>query len=369
MKKIDRLVLGELIGPWAFGVAMFSALLIAATYLGKIADYVVQGVPGSSVLEITLLLLPAVLVKTFAMAVLLAALLAFGRLSSDSEIVALRAAGASVYRIVAPVAVFSLLIAGVAFVFNERIVPSAAMRSTAIMNDIANTIKGKALQPTFYPLVEKGKVKGMIVAKDFSLAARTLRGVTVVAYDESEDPSFYMNAAELEWHDESNWRIRGDATILDARGENLINLRGGAWPEYIPQLTVTPGELFASKNNDNDLYSMGQLRKLIREGRETGSLSLEKIRNYEYGYWNKIALPLAAFIFGVLGATLGIRSHRTGTAAGFALAIGIIFAYFTMANFMNVWALGGVFPPYIASFTPIITGLIAAGIILKQRNA
>jgi lipopolysaccharide export system permease protein len=369
MKRIDRLVLGELIGPWLFGVAMFTLLLIAATYLGRIADYVVQGVPGSSIAEITLLLLPAILVKTFAMAVLLAALLAFGRLSGDSEIVALRAAGASVYRIVAPVAVFSLAIAGVAFIFNERFVPAAAMRSTAIMNEIAKTIKGKALQPTFYPIVQKGKLRAMIAARDFSLASRTLHGVTIVSFGKNEEPSFYMYANELEYRDQQNWRMRGGGSITHAQARTFVRLDGEAWPEQIPQLTATPEELFAAKNNDNDNYSMADLQKLIREGRESGSLTREKIRNYEYGYWNKIALPLAAFIFGVLGATLGIRSHRTGTATGFALAIGIIFTYFTLANFMNVWALGGVIPPYVASFSPIVLGLAFAAVILWRRNS
>src|SRR4051794_35432917 len=108
---------------------MFTMLLIAATYLGRIANYLVQGVSGAQILQITLLLLPAILVKTFAMALLLGGLLAFGRLSGDSEITAVRAAGVSLYRIVAPVAVFSFLVACVSFYLNESVVPRAARES------------------------------------------------------------------------------------------------------------------------------------------------------------------------------------------------------------------------------------------------
>ena len=98
------------------------------------------------------------------------------------------------------------------------------------------------------------------------------------------------------------------------------------------------------------------------------SLTVEQYRNREYWLWNKFAVPLAAFVFGVLGAALGIRSHRAGTATGFALAVAIMFAYMTLANFMNVWAMGGVIPPYVASFTPIILGLGAALVIMWRRN-
>ena len=111
LRQIDRLITKELIGPWLFGVGLFSALLMAATYLGRLVGYIVDQAPGELVGQLVVLSLPAILVKTFTMAVLLAALLAFGRLSSDSEIVALRAGGASIYRIVAPVAFFSLLVA------------------------------------------------------------------------------------------------------------------------------------------------------------------------------------------------------------------------------------------------------------------
>src|ERR1041384_8353336 len=111
------------------------------------------------------------------------------------------------------------------------------------------------------------------------------------------------------------------------------------WPDQIPLLNMSPEDIFAGQTTDPAVWSMAELMSRVRKGRESGNLTPKQIRNYEYQYWNKIALPLAAFIFGTLGATLGIRNHRTGTATGFALAVAIIFGYFTIANFMNVWAL------------------------------
>ena len=89
----------------------------------------------------------------------------------------------------------------------------------------------------------------------------------------------------------------------------------------------------------------------------------------EFGYWNKIALPLATFVYGMLGAPLGIRRNRTSAAAGFAVAVAIIAAYITLINVLNVYSQGGMIPPVVASFAPIVIGLIAAAVIIRHRNA
>lgn len=367
MRRLDALVLKELIGPWIFGVSMFTMLLIAATYLGRIARYVVEGVSSGLILKITVLLLPAILVKTFAMALLLGALLAFGRLSGDSEITAIRAAGVSLYRIIAPVSIFSLLVAVLSFYMDEQMVPASARESEAIMTQIASKGNIKSLQPIEHIEKANNRVVAMIGALNFSLLDRTLQGVHVVAYDKDGHETWIMFAKELDFTDLKRWRLRGQADIFSRDGTQHFSIND-AWPEQIPGLASTPDELFAGQNIDNDVWSMGQIQEQIKKGRETGNLTLEQIRNLEYGYWNKLALPLAAFIFGTLGATLGIRNHRTGAATGFAISVAIIFSYFTLANFMNVYAMGGIFPPYIASFTPIGIGLIASGVIIWRRN-
>ncbi|HVT11616.1 MAG TPA: LptF/LptG family permease [Fimbriimonadaceae bacterium] len=371
MKRLDALVLKELVGPWVFGVSMFTMLLIAATYLGRIARFVVEGVSPALILKVTILLLPAILVKTFAMALLLGALLAFGRLSGDSEITAIRAAGVSLYRIVAPVSIFSMLVAGLAFYMNEQMVPAAARESEAIMTQIAKNSQGQGSQPIKHIEVQNGRVVAMFGARNFDLVNRTLEGVHVIAYDKSGKETWIMlvPAMQFTYGDLRHWQIIGGGDILSLPdGRIHLKIEGNVWPEQIPTIVSTPDELFADQNIDMDVFSMEEIQERIKKGKQTGNLTPDQIRNYEYGYWNKIALPLAAFIFGTLGAALGIRNHRTGAATGFAVAVIIIFTYFTLGNFMNVYAMGGVFPPYIASFTPIAIGLIASGVIIWRRN-
>jgi lipopolysaccharide export system permease protein len=382
IRRLDLLVIKEIIGPWLFGVALFGSLLFAATYLGRVAEYVAKGVPPDTIGGFTLLLLPAILVQTFAMSMLLASLLSFGRLSSDSEIVAIRAAGVSLFRLILPVAAFAIVVAVAAFAINETIVPAAAKKSAQLLDQIARSLDNTNYKDTSYPILENGKLKAMLVAKDFEPGRGILRGATVIGFSEAGLPVAYLFASELEFDIKafrekggSGWRIRGDAQITKADGTEVIKLKEGAWPPDMPEAKFTIGDLLSKNLKSFEVLSMRELAEVIRKNEEAEkipgarTLSPKDLRNYQYGYWNKISLPLAAFIFGTLGAALGIRNQRTGTAAGFALAVVIIFGYFTVANFMNVWALNGSIPPYVASLSPIAIGFVAAIFVIWRRNA
>jgi len=367
VKQIDRLVIKELIGPWLFGVAMLATLLMAATYLPRIADYIVQGLPPSLIFKITFLLMPAILVKTFAMAVLVAGLLAFGRLSSDSEIVAIRASGASLLRMVTPVMAFSLVIAIVTFICNDRLVPPAASESKALVTDIANHASGVSGEPVSEPIFDHGKLKGQIMAQAFDILQKTLNGVTVVVYNDQHLPTSFMYCNTLEYRGLNKWHVRGGAFVVPANGGRRMDF-AEAWPPQVPELSATPEDLLTINSGDPDSFSMGEAEKIIKRGKQNHSLKPERIHDLEFGYWNKISVSCAAFIFGTLGAVLGIRNQRTGTATGFAFAIAIIFVYVMLTNFMNVWALNGVLPAWVASFTPVFIGALATLIIMWRKN-
>jgi len=369
-RQIDRLIVKELVGPWLFGVGLFSALLMAATYLGRLVGYIVDQAPGNLVGQLVLLLMPAILVKTFTMAVLLAALLSFGRLSSDSEIVALRAGGASIYRIVAPVAMFSFIVAVITFWFDEQVVPSATSRSLEVVREIIDKKGIKGSQPIARPIVADQKLQAFLNAKNYDTLTQAFQGVTLLVYDKKGKISWTLNAKEMKFDPSKpeKWSIDGGGELVSGDYTDFVQI-DHAWPKQVPSIDSTFSELTADRKDEFETMSMNELKTAIDQHRTKGDWTKSEIANGEYGYWNKLSVPLASFVFGTLGAVLGIRNHRTGTAAGFALAVGIIFGYFMLANFMAIWAQGGYIPAYVASFAPITVGFVASWIIMWRRNA
>ncbi|CAN5534629.1 LptF/LptG family permease [soil metagenome] len=366
---LDQLVLKEIIAPWIFGVGMFTSLLMAGTFLGRLTGYLSDGVPFSTVVKAFCLLMPAILAKTFPMAVLLAALLSFGRLSGDSEITALRAAGASVYRIVRPATLFSLAVAFLAFGFNELVVPTATQSSLALANEIVRIQNPQEAFPVTQKVVKNGILRLGVIAQNTNPLNQTFHGVVLTAYDEKGALTMIVQAKEVLYKGENQWRVSPGSTITSPDGTQIVHVDGEIWPAGLPTIPDSFTDFIKPRDDDFDAQSMAELGRNIAQYKSDRSKTRPTLANYEYGFWNKIALPLSAVVFGTLGAVLGIRNARTGTATGFALAVAIIFGYVTILQFMNQWALSGVIPPWAASFTPILLGVGASCLIMVRKNA
>ena len=134
---IVRYVLKELIGP--FLAALFGiTFLFVVDFLVKILDNVLsKGLPASTVLEIFVLNLAWMLSLSIPMAVLVACLMAFGRLSGDHEITAVKAAGVSPLSLMRPVMLVAFLVTVLMILFNNWILPEANHRSVELMNAVS----------------------------------------------------------------------------------------------------------------------------------------------------------------------------------------------------------------------------------------
>lgn len=371
MRLLDRLVLKELWGPWLFGVGMFTALILAGTYLGRIAGFIADGANPLDVVKLFALSVPAMLVKTFAMAMLLGALLAFGRLSGDSELTAVHAGGSGIMRLLRPVAGFALFVAVASFFFNELVVPKAYVSATDLTEKIVRqTLKSEKRDRSFAKdIVQDGRMQLGLVARDVNPDTGILTAVTATAYGKSGEPTWIMKAESVEFQGEDDWRIRGRATMISGDFTRVISLNDGLWPtDAIPKPKKGLKDLLAAREDQFDAVSMPELAKKIEAAKRDGTSTFAAIRNMEFGYWNKVSLPLASVVFGLLGAVLGVRKARTGAAAGFSLCIAIIFGYVMLTNFMNVWNQAGIFPAWVGTFLPLVVCLGLTVVVAWRRH-
>ena len=368
MKRLDYLILRELVGPWFFGVGLFTVLIVAGSFLFTASNYFVQGASLASVAEFLALVIPGVMVKTFAMAVLLSTLLAFGRLSSDSEIVAIKAAGTSLPRIMAPVALFGILVAFLAFFTDETVVSAAAKKADALKDQISKHLTGSTNAVTQAIYDKDGVLREQLMSLDFNIGEQRLERVTITIFDSHRRPTALIYAPGMQFHGDVNqWRLDPGAQVNSFDGRLVMPL-SEAYPENLGPPPGNPDDILATQLKDLDAFNMRETKQAIAKLESDTTADRHMIANLWYGYYNKIALPLAALIFGLVGAPLGIRNHRTGAASGFWLSVVIIFAYMMLANLMNSYAMGQKIPPYMASFTPIVVGLVAAIVLIYQKD-
>ncbi|MDO8684678.1 MAG: LptF/LptG family permease [Armatimonadota bacterium] len=370
MRLVDRLILRELIGPFIFGVAAFASIFFAGKDLLKIIGDVVKGMPITAAVELIALQFPAILVMVLPMAVLLAVLLALGRLSGESEIITLYAGGISLYRIVVAVFGLGIAVSVLTFVLNENIVPQANARSAAIRADLLKE-DVRVSKPVPLADVKKGVTNSIIyVQGGMDVKTKTLKNVHVMLFrDNIAKAFFYAKTAQYERSRNGDYVWKFHNGYSQSLGPNRES-KGQA--KHFLVLTQTFGSMDVKFNHtpeEIEIYQkqaeelnfnqlLGHIRLLHSRGMPTTEEELD--------LYNKIAIPFSAFVFAVLASSLGLRPHRGGSSVGLGLSVLIIFVYWIVWHSMSAFANQGTVPPIVGSFSASALTLVAGFTLLAK---
>ena len=167
MKLLTRYILKEHFFPFAYALLILIFLLFTNFFLRAIDRLLGKGLPLSIMLEYLFLNMGWVLSLAIPMAVLIATLMAFGRLSEDNEVTALRSSGVSFPQILLPALIFSFVIAGPLIYFNNFILPEMNHKTRKLYRDIYRKRPDLSIEPGYfiddlpkYSLIVKDKKDG-----------------------------------------------------------------------------------------------------------------------------------------------------------------------------------------------------------------
>lgn len=365
---MDRYIATELIQPFLFGVGAFSSIGVA---IGTLFDLVRRvsdaGLPLGIALQVLLLKMPEFIAYAFPMSTLLAALMTYSRLSSDSELIALRSCGVSVYRLVLPAIVLSLFITGMTFLFNELVVPSANYQAEATLNKALNSEKPSFQENNiFYPEYEEviqpnGEtvrgLKRLFYANQFD--GERMKGLTILDWSQ-QALNQIVTAESARWNPVQNTWDFFNGTIYvispDASYRNIVRFEN-------QQLKIprTPLDL-AGKDRDSTQMNIPQLLEYMEIVRIGGDL--KKLLKVKVSFQQKISFPFVCLVFGLVGAALGTRPQRTGRATSFGISVVVIFAYYLSGFISGAFGQLSILSPFMAAWLPNLFGLGAGGFLL-----
>lgn len=318
----------------------------------------ILAVPGNGEADLwkyVSLRLPLLISRFLPFSVLLGTLIAFTGLNQHSEVVAMKAAGISAHQMLAPLILASLVLAGVLFAFNERIVVNANRQVTAWSdNDYKpvppeSGILSNVWLLTGNDLLEARHVGGRGEAfhiEDLTIYDREGGELQQVIKAKRADPAG------------DAWKLSG-VTVYNSSTNMVRNV-----PDLTALQGVRPEQLRLAKV-DPDQLDFWTLKQRIGELERAGRPADEA----RAGLWHKISGPLSTLLMPLLAATAAFGLARSGQVllrACIGMALG--FAYFVADNFSLAMGNVGAYPPFLAAWAPFLLFLLVGESVLIRSE-
>ena len=364
MRILDRYVIREIIPPFLIALLVFTFILIIPFIIELAEQMIAKGVPWATLLQLMGTLLPGVAALTIPMALLIGILVAMGRLSADREVVVMMACGVSPYRLLQPVLFLGVVCWGVASWVMLEAMPNANQTFREISNQI---VMDRA----------EGEVRPRVFFEDFPNLVLYVNEVPIggtgwndVLAADSRDPAQQViflakrgrmvidrNARTIQMVLEDGTRHRTDLN-------NPNNYEVARFQSTI--LTLDPESVFPRRGparGDREL-SIEELSAKAEEMRAQGLSPHNQVMEIH----KKFSIPVACFVFALLGLALGASSRKDGKLAAFVLGIGVIFAYYVVMYGGEALAKGHWMPAWLAMWLPnFLLGFVGV-VLLASRS-
>ena len=370
---IDRWLLGQLLPPMLFAIGAFTAVSLSVGIMFDLVRKIVEfGLPFQVALKVLILKLPGFLVLSFPMSMLLATLLAYGKLSSNSELLALKSLGVANRRIIFPAVLLSIFMTLLTFTFNDSLVPM----SNRVAENTMRTSLGKAISS------EEGKHimfsrYGSQVDKSNKVSDSN-ENLTHIFYAKYFRNNFMEEVTLIDFS-----RIGMEQILKAEKGK--FDQNKNLWIFYDGRLTITQDSGDISFINFNEYkYPLGEgpreLAKVpsdandmtVRQAIKAESLyrqagNNKEARRMRVRIQEKFTLPAACIVFGLIGSSFGVRSiSRSSKSQGFGLSVLMIFGYYLLSFFSSSLGVKGIFNPVLAAWAPVFLS-ISLSIFLLRR--
>ena len=361
LRILDLYILREVFYALVFAICAFTAVFIGSGTLFKIARYITDyGASFSIVVKIFVYGLPGIIMWTFPMSTLLATLLTFGRLSSSSEITAMKSCGISFSRIAAPAIFLGLVVSVCSILFNEHVVPWANSAGNDVFYyEIEGNTEMKSQDHIIVKEIMNDKIQRLVYAREYRASDETLQGVTMQVFDDFGKVTHVENANFAEWRD-GMW-IMHEGMIYDISADDrTMSMR---FNQQILPVKASPRQIVREQKTPEEL-TMNELRAQI-EIMKTQYISTNELETELY---QRFTIPMASLIFALIGVPLGLQPTRNASSMGFALSVIIIFVYYAIMTLANAIAVSGMIAPMFAVWIPNIIGLIFGAILIYRAS-
>ena len=346
MRILDRYIAREVIRHAFLGLLIFTFVLLVPKLVRLMELFVRRSGSGAQIAKLFLCILPSLLVFTIPMAVLVGVLLGLGRMSMDSEIIAITALGISRKRILFPVGIIAILGAALTFLITSWLAPRSLQtfrntQASLLTSQISFQVQPRVFDERFPHLV--------LYINDVSASGTHWNGIFLAQAGAESGSSITLAESAIVIPDPQQGKLElhlnGGSTHEFSRQDpghySLTDFGSSDWP--IEVTGILPSETRELSYPERPLKSLwGDRGKGWREAR----VELHQ----------RFAFPVACLVFALVAVPLGAQPRRGGRAAGTLLSVLVIACYYLLFIMSAGLARQGVVSP--------VVGMWAANVIL-----
>ena len=370
MRILSKYILKELAFPFFVALALISFLLIfnrALTLVDLVLSY---GVSVWSVGRLIVYILPSTFAMTIPMSLLVAILVALGRLSADMELVAIKAGAVSLFKLMVPLLWLGLAFSVGMLAFNEILLPQANQGYKTLYYDIVSQRSSVAIQENTY-ISDFENLILHVGAKDPN--SDRLINLTVIKLATDKEPLQWIQAR---WgrlvSDKANFRV-------------YLELHDGT-AQFLGNAGTSELTTFSYDGSTVDLDIAGTLSQVQGKERQPQEMTIREIMSklssmtasdhdrfhFAVEMHKKIAIPFACLVFVLIGFPLGVLVRKGGRMLGFTLALALIFLYYLFLSVGQTYGDDGRLPAWVAMWLGNLSlaaiGIPLAWAMLREKN-
>ncbi|MEE8585034.1 MAG: LPS export ABC transporter permease LptG [Acidobacteriota bacterium] len=327
MTRIHRIIYQEVAPPSCIALLVLTFVVFTREF-GRISRlFIQQGAEAGMIGEMVLALLPPIFVYTIPLSLLIGTLVGFSRLSAESEVVAMRAGGVSIYQMIWPVLKLAVIVAAVTVAMTFILFPMAnwhlqLLRAEMGASPVPSEIKARVF---FEGLPDK-----ILYIEDQDLRTSHWKGVFLADSGGSDNQA----GKRVILAQSGRLIVSPDKQRLQLRFEGGLSYRID--PQAPEKYTWTSFQTLdvpvpLPKAQVDPALPKRPREKRLQELEQDIEQGTPRERRFSLVELNRrIALPVSALLFALLGVTLGSRSHRGGRAYGLVLGMALAFAYYAL---------------------------------------
>lgn len=362
---LDDYVMREYATNFALVLTSFSMLFLIFTFFELIGDIIRNRTPLVTVGEYLINLIPYIIYNVTPLCCLVAVLITFGALSRSSELTAMKATGTSLYRIVTPVLITTLLIAAGLFAFDEFYLPAANRKQEALRSIIKNRPAQTFLRPDRKWIsgqtTDNGSSSRVFYYQFFDPAKDVFANITVFEFD----PVTYalqrrIFASSAHWNERVNQWVFENGWQRTFQGESISSYTPFTLTTF-PEIHEQPS-YFVKVDLPSQEMSYNELSRYIADLRQSGfdtkRLSVQLNR--------KLAYPLITLVMAMLAIPFSLSMGKRGSLAGIGTAIGLAIAYWVIDGLFQAMGNVNTLPAILAAWTPdVLFGIAGTYLLLR----